>query len=152
MFGGYTGLMRISGPKAFEKLRDPMDRLCRVAIAVVTGETDAESEYLDELTALGYEVHPSFDGLIRPRARVLVVPSGSLALRNKLDISDGPDVRIIDAVVIDVNTDSQVVAVRTNVMVPSRPEYRIALFADNSARGRLLTLGTPGGPVTTPSE
>jgi len=135
MFGGYTGLMRISGPKAFEKLRDPMDRLCRVAIA-----------------ALGYEVHPSFDGLIRPRARVLVVPSGSLALRNKLDISDGPDVRIIDAVVIDVNTDSQVVAVRTNVMVPSRPEYRIALFADNSARGRLLTLGTPGGPVTTPSE
>lgn len=56
MLGEYTDRMKLSGKRAFEKLRDPMDRLCRVAVAVELGQSDAEQEYSEELMRLGYEV------------------------------------------------------------------------------------------------
>jgi hypothetical protein len=144
--------MRITGPKAFEKLRAPMDRLCRVVIAIGTGEADAEEEYTSELERMGYAVAPSFDALARPMARQLVVPSGSTAVRNELQIIGGMDVRIIDALVEDMRPDTGRIAVRTYVMAPAKPEYRTAVFADGSARGRLLTLGTPSGGIGKISE
>lgn len=144
MLGEYTDRMKLSGKRAFEKPRDPMDRLCRVAVAVELGESDAEQEYSEELMRLGYEVRPGNDVLIRPNARQLVVPAGKNSPRKKLKMDkDGPEVRIMDAQVIGVDRVIGVVSVRTWVMAPANPRYRTAIFADVTARGRVLTLGVP---------
>jgi len=144
MLGEYTDRMKLSGKKAFEILRDPMDRLCRVAVAVELGETEAECIYMYELFKMGYEVRPGYDILTRPAARQLVVPAGKNSPRKKLKMDkDGPEVRIMDAQVIGVDRVIGVVSVRTWVMAPANPRYRKATFADVTARGRVLTLGVP---------
>jgi len=122
-----------------------MEYLCRLVIANETGEKEAGSKYEAELIEMGYEVRPSLDRHIRPKARVLVAPLGSHSLQEALGINDNVEVRLVDAMVLDFSSTGAM-AVRTVVLIPVRPVYRTARFIDGTASGRLLTLGKPGGP------
>jgi hypothetical protein len=127
----------------FEKIRQPMELLCRLVAAELICEADKAEGYTDQLIASGYDVRHALCSERKFGARILWVSAGQIELRSRLALRGEDPVRIMGARMIDGVSESGQFTVQTAVPSDEGVITRNAQFVDGTSAGRLLTLGIP---------